>query len=91
VEGCEILAGHWRGRAGDGNRRTGGGEHALRATRRQGARPFQAHQWQEAHLLFNEALQADPDDPVAAYYRGLCEARLATTPTRSATSSAPSR
>jgi len=38
--------------------------------------PFQAHQWQEAQLLFNEALQADPDDPVAAYYRGLCEARL---------------
>ena len=38
--------------------------------------PFQAQRWQEAQLLFNEALQADPDDPVAAYYRGLSEARL---------------
>ncbi|MFN8644184.1 MAG: tetratricopeptide repeat protein [Candidatus Binatia bacterium] len=38
--------------------------------------PFQAQRWQEAQLILTEALQADPDDAVAAYYRGLSEARL---------------
>ena len=38
--------------------------------------PFQAQRWQEALTIFNDALAADPDDAVAAYYRGLTEARL---------------
>lgn len=38
--------------------------------------PFQAQRWVEAQQIFGEALAADPDDAVAAYYRGLSEARL---------------
>lgn len=38
--------------------------------------PFQAQRWQEAQELLSEALRADPDDGIAAYYRGLAAARL---------------
>jgi len=41
--------------------------------------PFQAQRWQEAQQILNQALLADPDDAVAAYYRGLTEARLGNT------------
>ncbi|MBX3025873.1 tetratricopeptide repeat protein [bacterium] len=42
--------------------------------------PFQAKRWQEAQPIFSAALQADPDDAVAAYYLGLTEARLGNRP-----------
>jgi tetratricopeptide (TPR) repeat protein len=38
--------------------------------------PFQAQRWQDAQQIFTDALAADPDDAVAAYYRGLSAARL---------------
>jgi Tfp pilus assembly protein PilF len=38
--------------------------------------PLQAQRWQEAQQILGEALAADPDDAVAAYYRGLAAARL---------------
>src|SRR5262245_40592916 len=31
--------------------------------------------WATAHRRFNEAVQADPNDAVAVYYRGLTQAR----------------
>src|SRR5947207_1226395 len=42
--------------------------------------PFQAQRWQQALQVFTEALAADPDDAVAAYYRGLSQARLGNRP-----------
>ena len=38
--------------------------------------PFQAQRWLEAQSILGDALRADPDDAVAAYYRGLAAARL---------------
>lgn len=38
--------------------------------------PFAAEHWNEAYKLFDEAVTADPNDPLAAYYRGLCAGRL---------------
>lgn len=38
--------------------------------------PFHAQRWQDAQALLTEALAADPDDALAAYYRGLANARL---------------
>lgn len=38
--------------------------------------PFHSQRWQEAHLLLDEAVNADPDDALAVYYRGLANARL---------------
>lgn len=38
--------------------------------------PFHAQHWEEARQLLNEAVAADPNDAVAAYYRGLTNARL---------------
>ena len=38
--------------------------------------PFHARQWEEAYKLFDAATQADPEDAVALYYRGLAAARL---------------
>lgn len=42
--------------------------------------PFQAQRWQEAQQILDQALAADPDDAVAAYYRGLTAARLGNRP-----------
>lgn len=41
--------------------------------------PFQAQRWQDAQTLLTKALEADPDDALAAYYRGLAAARLGNT------------
>ncbi len=38
--------------------------------------PFHAQRWEEARQLLDEAVAADPNDAVAAYYRGLANARL---------------
>jgi predicted negative regulator of RcsB-dependent stress response len=38
--------------------------------------PFNAEHWDEAYQLFEEAAQADPNDALAVYYRGLTAARL---------------
>lgn len=38
--------------------------------------PFAAEHWNEAYKLFDEAVAADPNDPLAAYYRGLTAGRL---------------
>lgn len=38
--------------------------------------PFAAEHWNEAYKLFDEAVSADANDPLAAYYRGLCAGRL---------------
>jgi tetratricopeptide (TPR) repeat protein len=38
--------------------------------------PVQAQRWQEARQILDDALAADPDDAIAAYYRGLAAARL---------------
>lgn len=38
--------------------------------------PFQAQRWQDAQALLNQALEADPEDALASYYRGLAEARM---------------
>ena len=38
--------------------------------------PFHAQHWAEARQLLDEAVAADPNDAVAAYYRGLTNARL---------------
>src|SRR5262245_24102258 len=37
---------------------------------------FHSGQWDEAYKLFEAASQADPQDAVALYYRGLAAARL---------------
>jgi tetratricopeptide (TPR) repeat protein len=37
--------------------------------------PFNRGQWEQAYALFDQAVEADPGDPVALYYRGLAEAR----------------
>jgi Flp pilus assembly protein TadD len=37
--------------------------------------PFNSGQWEQAYRLFNDAVQADPSDAVALYYRGLTQAR----------------
>lgn len=38
--------------------------------------PFRAQRWEEANRLFEQAVQTDPNDAVALYYRGLARARL---------------
>ena len=38
--------------------------------------PFRAQQWDEAQRLFDRAVQSDPSDALATYYRGLARARL---------------
>jgi tetratricopeptide (TPR) repeat protein len=47
--------------------------HALYA---RGLIPFSDGQWEEAYRLFDQAVQADGNDAVAWYYRGLTQARL---------------
>jgi Tfp pilus assembly protein PilF len=42
--------------------------------------PFQAQRWQDAQALLNQAIEADPEDAVASYYRGLAAARMGDTP-----------
>jgi Flp pilus assembly protein TadD len=37
--------------------------------------PFNSGQWEQAYRLFNEAVEADPSDAVAVYYRGVTQAR----------------
>jgi len=37
--------------------------------------PFNRGDWTAAYQLFNEAVEADPNDAVAVYYRGLAQAR----------------
>lgn len=41
--------------------------------------PFQAQRFQDARVLLDEALLADPEDATAMYYRGLTSARLGDT------------
>src|SRR5262249_14859240 len=38
--------------------------------------PFHAQRWEDANRLFEQAVQSDPDDALAIYYRGLVRARL---------------
>jgi tetratricopeptide (TPR) repeat protein len=38
--------------------------------------PYHLHRWEQAHVLLDDALAADPDDAVVAYYRGLTSAHL---------------
>lgn len=38
--------------------------------------PFYEERWEQAELAFDEAVRADPNNAVAFYYRGLCNARL---------------
>jgi tetratricopeptide (TPR) repeat protein len=40
-----------------------------------GLLPFNGGRWEEAYQLFNQAVEADANDAVAWYYRGLTEAR----------------
>lgn len=49
---------------------------ASQALYTKGLIPFAAEHWNEAYKLFDEAVAADANDPLAAYYRGLCAARL---------------
>jgi tetratricopeptide (TPR) repeat protein len=42
----------------------------------QGLVPFRSESWADAQTLFDEAVQADPTDALATYYRGLARARL---------------
>ncbi|MCK6554487.1 tetratricopeptide repeat protein [Candidatus Binatia bacterium] len=37
--------------------------------------PFNRAEWVAAYQLFNQAVEADPEDAVAIYYRGLAQAR----------------
>lgn len=37
--------------------------------------PFNNGQWDQAYRLFNQAVEADPSDALALYYRGLTQAR----------------
>ncbi len=41
--------------------------------------PFHAQRWAEAQALFDQAAKADPEDALAAYYRGLTYARMGNT------------